>query len=93
MRRLQGTVEMADGTTFEYETRTADYVRFEHVGRKHGWGGVGANPALWEAFTAWAALNRTAQYAGTWDEFLTDAVTVDARQVPVPPTSEASSDD
>ena len=93
MRKLQGTVEMADGRVLEYETRTTDYIRFENVSRKHGWGGVKDSPALWEAFTASAALNRTGQYGGTWDEFLNDAANVDARSATVPPTPPEASDD
>ena len=80
MKRLNVRVEMNDGRELTCQTAMRDYIRFEETAKKQKppWGGISDNPSRWEAFVSWSALKRTAQYEGTWEQFLDDAALVDA---------------
>lgn len=70
---------MADGRTLTATTTMQDYLRWESTAKARGWPvGVAENPSTWEAFLSFAALSRTGQYDGKWEQFQTDCVMPDA---------------
>jgi hypothetical protein len=81
MKRMHMTVELKDGTVLRADSTSADYLRYEQVAKRHKWGSMTDNPAVWEIFIGWAAVVRTGQYSGTWEQFANvndpDAVNVD----------------
>jgi hypothetical protein len=85
VKKLNIRTEMDDGQVFHTTTKTADYLLFETTAKKHRWGGLSENPALWEAFLAWASLKRTGQYALTWEKFTAEVDSVEATQIDVDP--------
>jgi len=92
MKRLNIHVEMENGDVFDVVTRTTDYLLYETTAKKHKWGGVGENPAMWEAFLAWAAVRRLGKYSGTWEAFQKDVDMVEATPEETDPTSEVVGD-
>jgi|SRR6476660_4208233 hypothetical protein len=81
MKRSTIDIELADGRRFTVQTSTRDYVQYDQTAKrqKPPWGPMTENIALWEAFCGWAAAKRTGEYAGSWESFLDDAVSVDTR--------------
>jgi hypothetical protein len=49
---------MNDGTTYEAESRSADYVAYEAESKKRGWGTLQEAPSMWEAYVCYRALLR-----------------------------------
>lgn len=92
MKRLHCHVEFTDGREIDIDTTTRDYVNYENTARKHKWGPMGDNPAIWEAFAAWSALKRTGQFDGTWEAFLDAAVNVEGTPFDVDPSRSAVGD-
>jgi hypothetical protein len=92
MKKLTIRTVMDNGDEFDTTTKTADYILFEKTAKTHRWGGLSENPALWEAFLAWASLKRTGQYTLTWEKFLDEVDIVEATQVTVDPTTEEVGD-
>lgn len=92
MRRLDIHIEMENGDIFDVKTKTADYLLFETTAKRHKWGGVADNPALWEAFLAWAAIKRVGKYGGTWESFTKDVDIVEATPEDADPTNEVVGD-
>jgi len=81
MKRSTIEIELADGRKFTVQTSTRDYVQYDQTAKrqKPPWGPMTENIALWEAFTGWAAAKRAGEYAGSWEQFLDDAVSVDTQ--------------
>lgn len=82
MRKLHITVRMDDGTVYEADTRSADYVAFEVEARKRGWGGLSDSPSSWEAFISYRSLIRTRQISMPFDKFLAEVDELDASPIP-----------
>ena len=84
------TVELKDGRTLKADSSSADYLRYEQVAKRHKWGSMTENPAIWEIFIGWAAVVRTGQYDGSWEQFANlndpDAVNVDGELFDADPT-------
>lgn len=81
-----GIAELADGGVYEARITHLDRVAAERKTRVEGWGDNDATST--EAFICYAALKRTGQYDGSFDDFLeslVDARTVTAEVVPDPP--------
>lgn len=72
MRKLNVRVRMDDGSEYEAETRSADYVAYEAESRKRGWGSISDSPSSWEAFVAYRALIRTRALSMPFDKFLAE---------------------
>jgi hypothetical protein len=49
---------MSDGTIYDTETRSADYVAYEAEAKKKGWGTLQEAPSTWESFVSYRALIR-----------------------------------
>jgi len=92
VKRLDIHVEMENGDVFDVTTRTSDYLLYERTAKIHKWGTVSDNPALWEAFLAWASLRRVGKFSGTWEAFQKDVEMVEAKQQNVDPTPEVVGD-
>jgi hypothetical protein len=92
MKRLDIHIEMENGDTFDVKTKTADYLLFETTAKRHKWGGVSENPALWEAFLAFAASRRVGKFTGTWEVFQKEVDIVEATPEDVDPTNEVVGD-
>jgi len=92
VKRLNIKVEMENGDAFEVSTKTADYLLYEQTAKRHKWGGVSDNPALWEAFLAFAASRRVGKFAGTWEAFQKEVDIVEANPEDVDPTKEVVGD-
>ncbi len=92
MRRLNITIEMDNGDKFEVQTKTADYLLYETTAKRHKWGTVSDNPAMWEAFLGWAASRRVGKYSGTWETFIKDVDMVEAKQEDLDPTQSVVGD-
>lgn len=81
-------VELADGTAFEVRTVNADQLAYEDTRAIRKWplitdGGI----QRWHTFLAWKAATRQGLYAGKYEQFVEDAVDVDAAEdEPVDPT-------
>ena len=86
MKRLAISVELESGEKWTVQSKTVDYLLWETTAKKHKWGGIGDNPALWEAFIGWAASRRLGHYAGTWEQWQKDIDMVDAEQIEADPT-------
>jgi hypothetical protein len=106
LKRRIATVELASGEVITVRVIHPDVLRYQETAQRHGWpslvvkDGVGTPPLLdyEDTFVAWAALRRTNQYSGKWEEFKdSDCVelTVDTEDVdptglePGGPTPEA----
>lgn len=91
MKRMHITAEMADGRILKADSTSADYMRYEQTAKRHKWGSMQDNPAIWEIFVGWCALVRTGQYGGTWEQFTApggaeSAVNVDGELFDLDPT-------
>jgi len=49
---------MRDGTTYDSESRSADYVAYEAESKKRGWGTLQEAPSTWESYISYRALVR-----------------------------------
>ena len=92
MKRLNIKIAMDNGDEFEVQTKTADYLLYEQTAKRHKWGGVSDNPALWEAFLAWASARRVGKFSGTWEAFQKEVDIVEASPEDVDPTKEVVGD-
>jgi hypothetical protein len=92
MKKLDIHIEMENGDVFDVTTKTSDYLLFETTAKRHRWGGISDNPALWEAFLGWSALKRVGKFSGTWEEFTKAVDIVEGVPVTADPTSEAVGD-
>ena len=92
MRRLNINIVMENGDVYDVTTKTADYLLFETTAKRHKWGGVSDNPALWEAYLGWAALRRVGKFSGTWEAFTKEVDMVEATPEDVDPTKEVVGD-
>jgi hypothetical protein len=96
MKRMTIDIELADGRKFTVQTVTKDYVAYDQTAKrqKPPWGPMSDNVALWEAFCGWAAAKRSGEYAGGWDAFLDDCVSVETRAAgeDVDPTLQGAGD-
>ena len=78
MKRFNATVEMTDGRVLTATTSLQDGLRWEATAKARGWPLLpGDIPQTWEAFTAFAAMARTGQYSGKWEQFQSDCVGVE----------------
>lgn len=64
------TVELNDGSIIKADSAAVDYLRYEQVSKRQKWGAMTENPAIWEIFIGWAAVTRTKQWQGSWEEFI-----------------------
>jgi hypothetical protein len=95
MKRLDVHATLFDGTELKATTALRDYILFETTAKrqKPPWGGITENPTRWEAFVSWAALRRTGQYTGGFDQFLDEVEVVDASsEEDVDPTNQAATE-
>lgn len=86
MKKLDLHIEMNDGTKFDVQSKTSDYLLFESTAKRHKWGGISDNPAKWEAFIAWAALKRLGLTELTWEDFVDEVDMVEGRSDDADPT-------
>jgi hypothetical protein len=93
VKKLNIHITMDNGDEFDVTTRTADYLLWETTSKRHKWGSITENPAMWEAFLAWAALKRNGQYTGPWESFIKDADSVNGIPEEVNPTTEVAGAD
>lgn len=63
------TVTLIDEAEVSAEIRNPDRVRWDMTAAKHNWPSFQDSPFLGMTFLAWAALKRTGQYAGKWEDF------------------------
>ena len=98
LKRRVATVEIASGEVLTVRIIHPDVLRYQETAQKHGWpsltvrGEVGTTPHLdyEDTFCTWAALRRTNQYAGKWEEFKdTDCVDLVVETEDVHPTQPA----
>lgn len=94
LHRIVLTVVLGDGTVHENVAVTvADRVRYSRTARKQQWPAIQDDPDFASIFLGWAALHRTGQFPGTWDEFTDTAQHVEAvGEEPVVPTIPATPD-
>lgn len=88
MKRIQATVEMADGTQFTIRVLPVDVVALE---RAYGVGmakleAEGAILTEHAMFMAWHALTRSGQWSGDLDSFINQVAYVEDEQEPPTPT-------
>lgn len=75
------SVELTKGgesePTFYDDVRVifADRLAYEKTAKARGWK-IDQQPMTGSGFLAWAALHRTGQYAGSYDDFLAEVVDV-----------------
>lgn len=100
-RRI-ATVELADGQVLTARIINPDTLRYEQTAHRNGWPGmtmVDGVATLGDTvrrmtFEAWAALKRTNQYAGSWDQFSQiDCIDVEVSDEEVNPTQPAAEPD
>lgn len=100
-RRI-ATVELADGRILTARVINPDTLRYEQTAHRNSWPGmtmVDGVATLGDTtrrmtFEAWAALKRTDQYAGSWDQFSqTDCLDVEINEEEVNPTQSAAAPD
>lgn len=100
-RRI-ATVELADGQVLTARVINPDTLRYEQTAHRNGWPGMTmvdgvatlGDTARRMTFEAWAALKRTNQYAGSWDQFSqTDCLDVTVDEEEVNPTRRAAEPD
>lgn len=100
-RRI-ATVELADGRVLTARVINPDTLRYEQTAHRNSWPGmtmVDGVATLGDTtrrmtFEAWAALKRTDQYAGSWDQFSqTDCLDVEISEEEVNPTQSAAEPD
>lgn len=100
--RKIATVELADGQVLTARVINPDTLRYEQTAHRNGWPGMTmvdgvatlGDTARRMTFEAWAALKRTNQYAGSWDQFSqTDCVDLDVSEEEVNPTRPAAEPD
>lgn len=53
-----------------------DLLRWDVTAAKHRWPGFRENPNRWLTFIGWAAAVRTGAYAGSYDQFASEAMYV-----------------
>lgn len=75
------SVELVNGDAWDVQTTTRDYVAYETTAKRQRppWGPMADNLAMWEAFVAWSASKRVGKYAGSWEQWLDECVSVDGR--------------
>lgn len=66
------TVTLSGDREVSAEIRNPDRVRWDMTAAKHGWPSFQDSPFLGMTFLAWAALKRTGEYVGTWEQFRDD---------------------
>ena len=66
------TVTLSDDREVSAEIRNPDRVRWDMTAAKHNWPSFQDSPFLGMTFLAWAALKRTGDYVGTWEQFRDD---------------------
>jgi hypothetical protein len=71
------TVRMEDGTSYDVQADNRDLLRWDETATRKGWPDPAKGPFLWMTFLAWAALKRTKEYGGTWEEFRAVVIDVD----------------
>lgn len=100
-RRI-ATVELEDGRVLTARVINPDTLRYEQTAHRNSWPGmtmVDGVATLGDTvrrmtFEAWAALKRTNQYSGTWDQFCqTDCLDVSIDEEEVNPTQSAAEPD
>lgn len=92
LKRAYANVELLDGTIAEdLRITLPDRLDLERTMKARNWGERDSFTVA--AYLAWRAMIRLKLYAGTWDEFLADAVDVQlddtAEGEPDPTTSRA----
>lgn len=92
MKKLNVHIEMADGQTFDVQSKTSDYIKYEKTARIHKWGPMAENMALWEAFIGWSAANRLGLLNMPWEQFIEEVETVDGRSAETDPTKSVVGD-
>ncbi|MGV0350251.1 hypothetical protein ACUY2G_04880 [Corynebacterium guaraldiae] len=77
---MLGTFEvtLSDGATRTVKPILADAVAYETTARNRGWGGLEDSTSKFtaSAFLIWKALTRTGEYAGTFEEFLGEDISL-----------------
>lgn len=63
------TVTLDNGTRVTEEIRNPDRVRWDMTAARQGWPSFSDAAFLGMTFLSFAALKRTGQYTGTWEEF------------------------
>lgn len=100
-RRI-ATVELEDGRVLTARIINPDTLRYEQTAHRNSWPGMTmvdgvatlGDTARRMTFEAWAALKRTNQYSGSWDQFCqTDCLDVDVSEEDVNPTQSAAEPD
>lgn len=92
LTRRTAVVEMADERILTVRVTNPDKLRYEEHALRQGWNNVnmngevlgGAYNARGETYETWAALKRTGQYDGTYEQFAGRdclAITVDEEEV------------
>jgi hypothetical protein len=81
VKRMTIAIEMTDGSKWDVQTTTRDYVAYDQTAKRQRppWGPMGDNIALWEAFVAWHASKRLGLYAKPWETFLDECVAADGK--------------
>lgn len=102
LTRRTAAVELASGEVLTVRIINPDTLRYEQTAQRHGWptltvqDGVAHLPdqSRKATFEVWAALRRTGQYAGTWEDFEGgDCVEVAVDEEQVDPTRPAPGSD
>lgn len=93
------TVHLADGRQLTVEVRNPDKVRWESTAALHKWPTPSMDadgnltmpaPTLMTTFLAWAALTRTDQYSGKWEQFRdADCLDIESVEAEPDPTQQA----
>jgi hypothetical protein len=86
MNKIRMKVTMADGQSWEVDTRTGDYVAWDSAARKHNLGTNETAQPTWEAFLGWHASKREGHTDLTWEKFLDAVDIVAGGPMPVDPT-------
>lgn len=63
------TVTLSDDREVSAEIRNPDRVRWDITAAKQNWPSFQDSPFLGMTFLAWAALKRTGEYVGKWEDF------------------------
>lgn len=77
IQRIIMDVLMNDGTEHPgVVITTADRIKGESVGRRQKWGTLEESQQTYSTFWAYAALSRTGQFAGSFDDFVQACETI-----------------
>ena len=93
IQRIILDVLMVDGTEHNGVVITnADRFKGEHTGRRQKWGSLEESQQTYTMFWAYAALCRTGQFVGSFDDFVQASETIDQHGDPetVDPTGTAT---